>query len=40
MRMPKTQVSRAGVPYRGLMVASRWGISPSRHMAKKMRVCP
>ena len=32
-------VSPTGVPVRGLTLAPR-GISPSRAIAKKMRVCP
>lgn len=40
IRMPKPIVSLAGVPNRGCTCASRRGKSPSRHMAKKIRVWP
>ena len=38
--MPKPMVSLTGTPLRGLTSASRSGISPSRAMAKKIRVWP
>jgi hypothetical protein len=37
---PRPMVSLAGVPKRAFTVARPSGSSPSRHMAKKMRVCP
>jgi hypothetical protein len=37
---PSPMVSVAGVPKRWFTSASRVGSSPSRHMAKKMRVWP
>ena len=38
MNTPNPSVSMTGVPVRGLTSASRSGSSPSRHIAKKMRV--
>ncbi len=38
--MPMPNVSSTGVPVRGLTFAIPRGISPSRAIAKKMRVWP
>jgi hypothetical protein len=40
MPMPKIQVSRTGVPVRGLTSARVSGMSPSRAMANMIRVWP
>ncbi len=40
IRMPKVTVMITGAPVRGLTLANRGGIKPSRAIEKKMRVCP